>query len=124
MRLTAQPAADRRPSAPRPRVTHAPYRQEPYVRCRFEALQVDGKAVAWTRSQVLLHWIDDDGLAHNRWVPASAVVRIARDDSAWRDPYDDFEFYYPSREPRTALTSTATVTISVAMPKGLARAAE
>lgn len=67
------------------------------MRCSLETLAVDGKAVAWTRSEVLVHWIDDDGRAHNRWVPASAVVRIPRDDSAWRDPYDDFEFYYPSR---------------------------
>lgn len=66
------------------------------MRCRFEALAADGKAVAWTRTEVLVHWIDDDGQAHNRWVPAAAVVRIARDDSTWRDPYDDFDFYYPS----------------------------
>ena len=102
MTLTAQPSAPRSPAVARPRVTHAPYRQEPYVRCRFESLRVDGKAVAWTRSAVLVHWIDDDGQAHNRWVPASAVVRIERDLSAWRDPYDDFEFYYPSRHARTA----------------------
>ena len=88
MRLTAQPAAARRPSAPRPRVTHAPYRQEPYVRCRFEALQVDGKAVAWTRSQVLLHWIDDDGKAWDQWVLAGVVRRIPRSESTWQDPYD------------------------------------
>ena len=96
MTLAAHSLPRSRPAAARPRVSHAPYRQEPYVRCRFEALAVDGKAVAWTRSEVLVHWIDDDGQAHNRWVPASAVVRIARDDSAWRDPYDDFGFYYPS----------------------------
>ena len=101
MTLTAQPAAAPRAAAPRPRVTHAPYRQEPYVRCSFESLKVDGKAVAWTRTQVLVHWIDDDGRAHNRWVPAGAVVRLARDDSAWRDPYDDFEFYYPSQHARS-----------------------
>ncbi|MCC3275273.1 MULTISPECIES: hypothetical protein [unclassified Arthrobacter] len=76
-------------------VTHAHYRREPYVRCTTRGGgTVDGKAVAWTRTQVLLHWIDDDGVAHNRWVPAPAVQRIPRDDSAWRDPYDDFRFYY------------------------------
>ncbi|GAA1348729.1 hypothetical protein GCM10009636_04390 [Arthrobacter koreensis] len=96
MTVTAHSVPLRSSSPARPRVSHAQYRQEPYVRCRFEALAADGKAVAWTRTEVLVHWIDDDGQAHNRWVPAAAVVRIARDDSAWRDPYDDFDFYYPS----------------------------
>ncbi|MCQ1952176.1 hypothetical protein [Arthrobacter sp. zg-Y238] len=86
----------RMPSAPAGPVTHAHYRREPYVRCRAGNGTVDGKAVAWTRTEVLLHWIDDDGQAHNRWTPASTVRRIARDDSAWRDPYDDFRFYYQS----------------------------
>lgn len=89
-----QPAG--RPAAPPGPVTHAHYRREPYVRCRTGREVVDGKAVAWTRTYVLLHWIDDDGAAHNRWVPASSVQRIPRDDSAWRDPYDDFRFYYQS----------------------------
>lgn len=56
---------------------------------------VDGKAAAWTRTQVLLHWIDDAGRAHNRWIPAETVHRIPRDDSAWQDPYDEWSFYYP-----------------------------
>ena len=94
MSLTVPPAPARRPETTRPAVSHARYRQEPYVRCR--SLEVDGKAVAWTRTHVLVHWIDDDGRAHNRWVPASGVVRIPRDSSAWQDPYDDFDFYYPS----------------------------
>ena len=77
-------------------MTHAPYRREPYVRCRTpSSLFIDGKAAAWTRTSVLLHWIDDDGRAHNRWVPARTVRRLARDDSTWQDPYDDWSFYYP-----------------------------
>lgn len=83
-------------TAASPRVTHARYRREPYIRCSTGDLAVDGKAVAWTRTHVLVHWIDDDARAHNRWVPAAAVVRIPRDDSAWRDPYDDFAYYYAS----------------------------
>ena len=75
-------------------VTHAHYRREPYVRCTTGHGSVDGKAVAWTRTHVLLHWIDDDGMAHNLWTPAATVQRIARDNSAWQDPYDDFHFYY------------------------------
>ncbi|UWX96839.1 hypothetical protein N2K95_14540 [Arthrobacter zhaoxinii] len=84
----------RMPSAPAGPVTHAHYRREPYVRCRTGNGTVDAKAVAWTRTEVLLHWIDDDGQAHNRWTPAPTVRRIARDESVWRDPYDDFRFYY------------------------------
>ena len=87
-------------------VTHAPYRREPYVRCRTPSSLVDGKAVAWTRASVLLHWIDDDGRAHNRWVPAGTVRRVSRDDSAWQDPYDDWSFYYPDSSP-TRLTAAA-----------------
>lgn len=86
-----------RPAAgPSPTVTHAPYRREPYVRCRTPSSVVDGKAAAWTRTSVLLHWIDDSGRAHNRWVPAEAVQRIRRDESSWQDPYDDWSFYYPA----------------------------
>lgn len=88
--LTASAAA----VVPAGPVTHAHYRREPYVRCRTASGTVDAKAAAWTRTHVLLHWIDDDGLAHNRWTPAATVHRIPRDDSAWRDPYDDFRFYY------------------------------
>ena len=92
------PAA--RPGSAGPRtVTHAPYRREPYVRCRTPASVIDGKAAAWTRTSVLLHWVDDDGRAHNRWVPADSVRRVARDDSAWQDPYDDWSFYYPEPVP-------------------------
>ncbi|WP_104102149.1 hypothetical protein [Arthrobacter sp. 08Y14] len=76
-------------------VTHAPYRREPYVRFRTPSSFIDGKAAAWTRVSVLLHWIDDLGRAHNRWVPAENVRRVARDDSSWQDPYDDWAFYYP-----------------------------
>lgn len=88
---TSAPSSSAVPAGP---VTHAHYRREPYVRCTTAHGSVDGKAVAWTRTQVLLHWIDDDGLAHNRWTPAATVRRIPRDLSAWRDPYDDFRFYY------------------------------
>lgn len=83
------------PGRPAP-VTHAHYRREPYVRCRTPTAVVDGKAAAWTRTQVLLHWIDDVGRVHNRWVPAETVHRIPRDDSCWQDPYDDWSFYYPA----------------------------
>lgn len=79
---------------PEGRVTHAPYRREPYIRARpVPGVTVDGKAVAWTRTHVLLHWIDDDGQAHNRWLAAAMVRRIQRSDSAWQDPYDDHAFY-------------------------------
>ncbi|WP_404320789.1 hypothetical protein [Arthrobacter luteolus] len=100
MTSSAAPVSAVRPETARPLVSHARYRQEPYVRCLL--LEVDGKAVAWTRTQVLVHWIDDDGRAHNRWVPASAVARIPRDSSAWQDPYDDFGFYYPAQSPLSA----------------------
>ena len=82
----------RMPSVPAGPVTHARYRREPYVRCRTGSGTVDGKAVAWTRTEVLLHWIDDDGQAHNRWTAAASVRRIARDESAWRDPTTTFGF--------------------------------
>ncbi|GAA3293125.1 hypothetical protein ACFFON_02480 [Arthrobacter citreus] len=86
-------------------ITHAPYRREPYIRCRTPSSTIDGKAAAWTRTAVLLHWIDDVGRAHNRWVPAAAVQRVSRDDSAWQDPYDDWSFYYP--DSATALAAAA-----------------
>ena len=86
-------------------ITHAPYRREPYIRCRTPSSTIDGKAAAWTRTAVLLHWIDDVGRAHNRWVPAAAVQRVSRDDSAWQDPYDDWSFYYP--DSATILASAA-----------------
>lgn len=102
MSTSTGPAPHSQTGRPAPRVSHAPYRREPYIRCRTVGLGVDGKAVAWTRTHVLVHWIDDDAQAHNRWVHAAAVVRIRRDDSAWRDPYDDFEFYYAHASPQPA----------------------
>lgn len=88
-------------------ITHAPYRREPYIRCRTPSSSViDGKAAAWTRTAVLLHWMDDLGRAHNRWVPATAVQRVSRDESSWQDPYDDWSFYYP--ELPAALPSAAS----------------
>ena len=71
-------------------VTHAPYRREPYVRAQLPQLgTVDAKAAAWTRTQVLLHWVDENGKAHNEWVLAVRVRRITRAESAWQDPYDE-----------------------------------
>ena len=102
MKASTRPAPHPQSASVGPRVAHAPYRREPYIRCRTGELAVDGKAVAWTRTAVLVHWIDDDARAHNRWVPAAAVVRIHRDDSAWRDPYDDFEFYYADTPPQAS----------------------
>lgn len=88
------------------KVTHAPYRREPYVRYRTPSSPssvLDAKAAAWTRTAVLLHWLDDDGRAHNKWVPAEFVHRVPRDESAWQDPYDDWSFYYPHQaSPRLA----------------------
>lgn len=77
-------------------VTHAPYRREPYIRLRTTSSVIDGKAAAWTRASVLLHWVDGLGRAHNRWVPAENVHRLGRDESSWQDPYDDWAFYYPA----------------------------
>lgn len=70
-------------------VTHAPYRREPYVRAQLDdGRTIDAKAAAWTRTQVLLHWMDADGKAHNMWVLAVRVTRIRAEESAWRDVYD------------------------------------
>ncbi|MFD1212418.1 hypothetical protein ACFQ36_10255 [Arthrobacter sp. GCM10027362] len=77
------------------RLTRAPYRREPYVRAGIGPETVDGKAIAWTRAEVQVKWVDRDGAMRTAWVPASAVRRISRDESAWRDPYDDYAFYYP-----------------------------
>ena len=94
--ISAGQPTQQRPEPGQPlAVTHAHYRREPYVRCRIGTAIIDGKAAAWTRTQVLLHWIDDAGRAHNRWIPAETVHRIPRDESAWQDPYDDWSFYYP-----------------------------
>ncbi|NKX53366.1 hypothetical protein [Arthrobacter mobilis] len=84
------------------RVTREPYRREPYVRARIGARSVDGKAIAWTRTEVQVKWVDGDGSMRTAWVPASAVRRISRDESAWRDPYDDYGFYYPHGAPGQA----------------------
>ncbi|MET4061539.1 hypothetical protein ABIB35_003112 [Arthrobacter sp. UYP6] len=82
-----QPTGGRHPNGP---VTHAPYRREPYVRAQQPQFgTIDAKAAAWTRTQVLLHWIDEDGKAHNEWVLATRVRRILRAESAWQDPYDE-----------------------------------
>jgi hypothetical protein len=76
-------------------VGRARYGQEPYVRATLGGESVDAKAISWTRTDVQLKWVDAGGSTRTRWVPASAVRRISRDESAWRDPYDDYGFYYP-----------------------------
>lgn len=107
-RPSVQPRAAVRPEG---RVTHAPYRREPYIRARpVPGVTVDAKAVAWTRTHVLLHWIDDDGQAHNRWLAAALVHRIQRSDSGWQDPYDDHAFYLGAAQataPREAAVQAA-----------------
>ncbi|NKX50348.1 hypothetical protein HER39_07165 [Arthrobacter deserti] len=83
-------------------VTRAPYCRKPYVRARLGRDGVDGKAIAWTHSEVQVKWVDRDGAMRTAWVPAAAVRRISRDDSAWHDPYDDYGFYYPGGTPGSA----------------------
>lgn len=69
-------------------VTQAPYREEPYIRVQYpDGTTRDGKAVAWTRTWVLLH-TEKNYVVHNEWVPAHAVTRIPREQSDWQDPYD------------------------------------
>jgi hypothetical protein len=82
-------------------VTRAPYRREPYVRARIGGGAndtVDAKAISWDRNTVQLKWVDDNGSMRTQWVPASDVRRITRDESTWRDPYDDYGFYYPDEQ--------------------------
>ncbi|WP_150110224.1 hypothetical protein [Crystallibacter crystallopoietes] len=81
--------------AQRSDVARAPYGREPYVRADIGTGTVDAKAIAWTRTTVQLKWVDEAGATRTQWVPAAAVRRISRDESAWRDPYDDYGFYYP-----------------------------
>ncbi|MCG2622697.1 hypothetical protein LVY72_12365 [Arthrobacter sp. I2-34] len=69
-------------------VTRPSYNREPYVRVRMEMEAVNGKAIAWTRNYVQVKWQDHDLSVEIRWVPASWVKRISRDESIWRDPYD------------------------------------
>lgn len=74
---------------PAGRVTHAPYRREPYVRAHLDdGRTIDAKVSAWTRTHVLLHWMDEDGKVWNMWVLATRVRRITAEESGWRDPYD------------------------------------
>jgi hypothetical protein len=49
---------------------------------------VDANAVDWTDKHVHLKWQDAEYEMRTRWVPASSVERISRDESSWRDPYD------------------------------------
>ena len=68
----------------------ARYRSEPYARVRFpDGVSVDGKAVRWSRTHALMHWVPDPaGPPREAWVPLGWCEWIGRDDSAWRDPYD------------------------------------
>lgn len=77
-------------SGPPPgKVTHAPYRGEPYIRVTYrDGSNRDGKALAWTPAWVLFH--TEKGSVHEEWVPAPAVTRIPRETSDWQDPYDAF----------------------------------
>lgn len=34
----------------------------------------------------------------DRWVPASSMKQISRDESSWRDLYDDSAHYYSEAE--------------------------
>ncbi|NKX56286.1 hypothetical protein [Arthrobacter mobilis] len=69
-------------------VTRAPYMREPYVRITHNNVSVDGKAIGWTSEHVHFKWQDGDFKMHTRWVPASWVKRISREESSWQDPYD------------------------------------
>ncbi|WP_367645936.1 hypothetical protein [Paenarthrobacter ureafaciens] len=69
--------------------TRAPYMREPYVRATFDGRAVDAKAIGWTRIHVHLKWQDDDYRMHTRWVLATQVKRITREESSWQDPYDE-----------------------------------
>ena len=80
-----------RPDFERYPATRAPYRQETYVRAQVDGREVDAKAIGWTREHVHLKWVEDDGETRVRWVMATDVRRIARDESRWRDAYDILE---------------------------------
>ncbi|MDI3330557.1 MAG: hypothetical protein QJR09_07440 [Micrococcus sp.] len=79
-------------------VTHFRHRQEPYVQITFpDGTTTDGKALAWTRGKVYAVWvIDEDQHRQLQWMDANHVRRIDRDQSSWRDPYDDMGHYYPA----------------------------
>jgi hypothetical protein len=76
------------PDPTRHHITRAPYNREPYVRASVDGVSVDAKAIGWTREHVQLKW-QADGETYTRWVFAKDVVRIGRDESRWRDPYDE-----------------------------------
>jgi hypothetical protein len=93
-------ARDRGEPGPRAEDRHAgatrePYGREPYVRVRHEGKTFDAKAISWDRTSVQVKWMDAHGSARTAWVPGGEVRRIHRDESSWRDPYDDYAFYYP-----------------------------
>jgi hypothetical protein len=75
--------------------TRASYCREPYVRVTMDGKDVDAKAISWDRTSVQVKWIDTDGTLRTAWVAGGTVSRIHRDESSWRDPYDDYAFYYP-----------------------------
>lgn len=72
--------------------TRSPYNREPYVRAQLDdGTTVDAKAIGWTSQHVHLKWQDAAYEMRTRWVPASWVERISRDESSWKDPYDILE---------------------------------
>jgi hypothetical protein len=83
--------------AHRPRTVRASYCREPYVRVHLDSGPLDAKAISWDQTSVQVKWIDAQGSSRTAWVPAGKVRRIHRDASSWRDPYDDYAFYYPDR---------------------------
>ncbi len=79
------------------RTAREPYCREPYVRVQLDRGPLDAKAISWDQTSVQVKWIDAQGSSRTAWVPAGTVRRIHRDESSWRDPYDDYAFYYPDR---------------------------
>lgn len=70
-------------------VQSVPHRREPYVRVDLPDLgTVDAKATQWTKTRVLIRWVNADHDNQSAWVPAEWVQRIDRAESLWRDPYD------------------------------------
>ncbi|MGW6174985.1 hypothetical protein ACWF5H_15980 [Arthrobacter sp. NPDC055138] len=79
------------------RTAREAYCREPYVRVQLDGGTLDAKAISWDQTSVQVKWIDTRGSSRTAWVPAGKVRRIHRDESSWRDPYDDYAFYYPDR---------------------------
>ncbi|MEO9246480.1 hypothetical protein ABDK96_02150 [Citricoccus nitrophenolicus] len=78
--------------------TQATYKQEPYICIALpDGTTVDGKALAWTKDKVYALWVTGPLFEdrHLAWMDATDVTRINRDNSRWKDPYDDYAHYYP-----------------------------